>query len=242
VLPRLPIAQPPTAAPDRKAPRSRKLPAWVGSDPRLCSLAQLEARQAEVPTFATGWPRFDEVLGGGFPRAQLSECSAPAASCGLSLLQHQLLLAARRQQQLVGLIDAFDRFDPASSDPALLDSLLWLRIQGNVAQAMKAADIVLRDENFGLILLDLREAAARDLRRIPAQQWYRLQRAAQEHQTTLLAFTPFPVAVSARLRLRFRAWNRPASPLPLDDLPRSLLVEAITANLQQESASLRQVG
>lgn len=214
----------------------------AAADPRLCRLVELEKRRPPKPTFATGWDTLDAALGGGFPLGELSECSAPPTSCGLSTLQHQLLLAARRRQLLVAWVDPFDCFDPGSSDPPLLESLLWLRPQ-TVAQAMKATDILLRDDNFGLILLDLREATAQDLRRIPAQHWYRFQHAARENETTLLAFTPFPVAVSASRRLRFSGWERPAPAKPLDDVPRS----AFAATLAEQVAaapetSRRQIG
>lgn len=213
---------------------SRPLP----RDARLCTLAELESRKTDLPRLSSGWPEFDQAIGGGFPVSQISECSAPEGSSGLSLLEHQLLWVARQRQQFAGLIDAFDRFDPGSSDPALLDSLLWMRASG-VAQAMKAADIVVRDDNFGLLLLDLRDASARDLRRIPSQQWYRLQRAVQENHTTVITFTPFPTVVSARLRISFDLWERPVSGLPIDDIPRELFARSLARSSQHHGHKLR---
>lgn len=208
---------------------------------RLTTLAEMEAREREHPVLPSGWAGLDGLLGGGLLQGTLTECSGPTgASCGLTLLQHQLLSVARQQQQFAALIDAFDRFDPASSDPCLLESLLWIRGEG-VPQALKAADILLRDDNFGLVLLDLRDAAARQLRKVPGQQWYRLQRAAQDNATTLVVFTPFPAVVSARLRVEFFPWAPlPAEADPLDDLPRERIVERFQIHLRrQRSADLR---
>lgn len=193
---------------------------------RLHTLAELAVQEAALPHFPIGWQEIDEALGGGLPCGALTECSAPVDSCGLTLLQHQLLTVTRERRQFIALVDAFDRFDPASSDPALLENLLWVRGEG-AAQAMKAVDILVRDNNFGIILLDLRDAPARALRRIPAQHWYRLQRAARESDAILIAFTPFPTVASARVRLEFSPWGRHPATVPLDDLPRSELVRQL---------------
>lgn len=193
-------------------------PLWAAGIP-LRSLAELEVKAAALPHFSIGWREFDGVLGGGLPCGALTECSGPLGSCGLTSLQHQLLAVARERQHFIAMVDAFDRFDPASSDPELLKNLLWVRGEG-VSQAMKSVDILVRDNNFGIILLDLRDAPVGALRRIPTQHWYRLQRAARETEATLVVFTPFPLVASARVRLEFSSWGRCSIAIPLDDTPR----------------------
>lgn len=183
---------------------SSALPAWARGL-RLARLGELEARQANHPLWATGHAALDHDLGGGLPRGTITELSGPASgSLGLTGLQHQLLLAARQAQAFTALIDEFDRFDVESCAPELRTSLLWVRGQGRVPQALKAADLLVRDPNFGLLLLDLREAEARALHRVPAQQWYRLQRAVRESDSLLIAFTPIPTIAAAATRLRFQ--------------------------------------
>ncbi len=180
------------------------LPAWA-QGLQLTSLAALEERQGEAGGgLSTGLAALDRRLGGGLPRGALSELSGPVGSLGLTTLQHGLLRSAREAQLFAAFVDGFDRFDPGSCPAALREGLLWVRGDGRVPQVLKAADLLVRDPNFGLLLLDLREAAARELRRVPAQHWYRLQRAVRESGGTLALFTPFPLAPSATLRVRFR--------------------------------------
>ena len=58
--------------------------------------------------------------------------------------------------------------------------------------ALQAADLVARDANLGLVMLDLRRAPDADLRRIPGPQWYRLQRAVEPTDLALVVETPRP--------------------------------------------------
>jgi hypothetical protein len=190
-----------TPAPVSSAPGTSK-PAWARGL-RLASLRELEARQAHHPPWPTGHGALDRDLGGGLVRGTLTECAGAVGSLGLTGLQHQLLLAARQTPVFTALIDAGDRFDPGSCPAALRAGLLWVRGDGTIPQALKAADLLARDPNFGLLLLDLREAEHRALRRVPAQQWYRLQQAVRESDALLVAFTPFPTIAAAGTRLAF---------------------------------------
>src|SRR6478752_3766738 len=63
---------------------------------------------------ATEVATWDEGLGGGFPRGQLSEIVGPVSSGGTSALL-RLMAAASGRGELVALVDALDRFDPASA-------------------------------------------------------------------------------------------------------------------------------
>src|SRR6185436_15232410 len=64
-----------------------------------------------------------------------------------------------------------------------------------------AADLLARDANLGLVVLDLRGAPESDLRRIPGPQWYRLQRAVEPTDLALVIETPRASVPSAQLRL-----------------------------------------
>ncbi len=66
---------------------------------------------------------------------------------------------------------------------------------------MKAVDLILRDRNLPLVLLDLALNPAKQLRKIPATTWYRLQRIAETTSTIFVAITPQPIVSCAQIRL-----------------------------------------
>jgi hypothetical protein len=78
----------------------------------------------------TGLGALDAHLLGGLPRGQLSEITGPRSSGRTSVLV-RLMAEASRRGELVALVDALDRFDPASAEAAGLDTsqLLWVRGQ-----------------------------------------------------------------------------------------------------------------
>ena len=151
----------------------------------------------------TGIPALDEVTG-GLPLGALTEIVCTAPSCGGHLLFGQLLAATRTNRTRVALIDSTDSFDPASFDEDLLPHLVWVRCAGT-AMALSAADLLARDANLGLVVLDLRRAPAADLRRIPATQWYRLQRAVEPADLALVVETPRACVPSAQVRFELTA-------------------------------------
>lgn len=140
-----------------------------------------------------------------FPPGALTEISPAHPACGLTLLIAALLSdnpqsAIRDPQSPLVLIDARDRFDPASFSPDDCARLLWLRCR-ETQQALKAADLLLRDGNLPFVLLDLSALPARELRRIPSSSWHRLRQLAETSRCTLLALTPVPLIPRAALRL-----------------------------------------
>jgi hypothetical protein len=78
--------------------------------------------------------------------------------------------------------------------------LLWVRCS-DAAQALKATDLLLRDGNMSLVVLDLHQNPATQLRKIPGTTWYRLQRIIEPTPTTLLAITSHAMVSSAEVRL-----------------------------------------
>jgi len=136
---------------------------------------------------------------GGLPLSAVTEIVCAAPSAGGQLLLHQLLAASRAAHARVALVDSADSFDPASLLADLLAHLIWVRCR-QTSEALAATDLLARDANLGLVVLDLRRAPAADLRKIPGPQWYRLQRAVEPTDLALVVQTPRPSVVSAQLR------------------------------------------
>jgi hypothetical protein len=174
------------------------------------SLPQLDPRDdaALAPSGATA---LDARLGGGFPRGQLSELAGPRSSGRTSLLV-QMMAAATARGELVALVDALDMFDVESAASAGVDlaRLLWIRghvvtnpgmcrdlNQRAMEQAIRALTLVLQAGNFGLIVLDVAEAPADAVRRLPFTTWMRLQRMIEGSQTACVLVGGQPMARSA---------------------------------------------
>ena len=169
----------------------------------------LATRADELPAprrhgWASGIDRLDDALGGGFPRSAISEVIAPRAGCGSALLMVQLLRRAASQNQFMALIDGRDSFDAAVIEPSTLSRLLWVRCH-NADEAVKAADLVLRDGNLPVVLLDLALNPVAELRRIPAPAWYRLQRIVEQGAATFIVLTPHALISPAEVRVTLRS-------------------------------------
>jgi hypothetical protein len=67
-------------------------------------------------------------------------------------------------------------------------------------QAIQCADLLLRDGNLPLILLDLHLTSARELKRIPNAIWHRFRTEARASGASLLALTPRPCLPSPHSR------------------------------------------
>lgn len=156
------------------------------------------APQARV---ATGLPTLDNTIGGGLPKGGITELSSPNVSAGSALLIHQLLQKANCERFFIALIDGRDSFDPASAiQNARLRNLLWVRCT-KAFDAVKAADLLLRDGNFSIVVLDLVLNAPEELRKIPQTTWYRLQRLVEPTPTAFLVLTRRSMISSAQLKL-----------------------------------------
>jgi hypothetical protein len=162
------------------------------------------ASRAPGRTLRTAIPTLDEITGGGLPLGAVTEIVCAAPSCGSQLLLGQLLAVTRRTRTRVGLIDATDTFDPDSHPTDLLAHLIWVRCRSTspaTALALQAADLLARDANLGLVVLDLRHSPESDLRRIPGPHWYRFQRTIETTDLAFVVFTPRASVPSAQLRL-----------------------------------------
>lgn len=165
--------------------------------PNLRLLSELEPKKIG-PAFPTGISQLDGLLGGGLPKGAITELVNGAQSIGGSLALCSIIRNAH--PQWVGLIDGRDSFDPVGLGFDL-SRLLWVRCQ-EAAEALKAADLLLRDGNLPLILLDLAFNPLSQLRKTPATVWYRLQRLVEHQSTAFLALTPRAMISSAKVRLQ----------------------------------------
>jgi RecA/RadA recombinase len=149
---------------------------------------------------ATGIGVLDELAGGGLPKSALTELITPRVSAGSASLIHALVRRAQGDRHFVALIDGSDSFDPGSSDNSALAHLLWVRCR-KAFDAIKAADFLLRDGNFPLVIVDLVLNAPEELRKIPQTSWYRLQRLAEAVPTSCLIMNRQSLVASAQLKI-----------------------------------------
>ena len=157
--------------------RARKL------DITLTSAAPWTDRPRDVSP--TGIATLDAALGGGLARGQLSEVVGPRSS-GRTTIVCRMLAAAAARGEAVAIVDACDRFDPASAEAAGLDlgKLLWVRDTGDASRALKAVNLVLQAGGFGLVVFDVADVPARALRQFPYTTWMRIARVIEGSQTT----------------------------------------------------------
>jgi hypothetical protein len=148
----------------------------------------------------TGLSFLDEPIRGGLPRGAITELISPGRSAGSTSLIHALVHCAYRDNYFLALIDGRDSFDPCGFDNALLQHLFWVRCS-KASEGVKAADLLLRDGNFPLVIVDLVLNAPDELRKIPQTNWYRLQRLVEVLPTACLVFTRNEMVSSAQLKL-----------------------------------------
>lgn len=163
------------------------------------------------PRFPTGVTGLDQV---GIPKGALTEIVSQPNSQGSSLLINGLLNAAQQNGYHLALIDGQDSFDPQSAGHDACQRMLWIRCR-DADEALKAADLIFRDGNLPLSILDLRLNTDHELRRISKQVWYRLQTLVQRTQGVGMILTPRPMISSASVRFDL------GNTFHLDDLERS---------------------
>jgi len=149
-----------------------------------------------------------DALTGGLPRGGMTEIFGSAGAGKTSLLT--AALAARTQAaEVCALVDARDAFDPETAEAAgvRLERLLWVRCR-EIAQAMRATDLLLQGGGFGMVAVDLSDIAPRLLRHVPLNVWFRWRRAVENTQTILVVMGQEPHAktcASLVLRLQCEA-------------------------------------
>jgi len=178
----------------------------MDSSGKVIDLRKLLAERFPHPSAAaatpliTGLSFLDQCTGGGLPRGAITELISPRTSAGSASLIYTLLHAAHRDNYFVALVDGRDSFDPSGVDTASLQHLLWVRCS-KAAEGIKAADLLLRDCNFPLVIVDLVLNSPEELRKIPQTNWYRLQRLVELAPTACLVLTRYEMVGSAQLKL-----------------------------------------
>ena len=195
---------------------------------KIIELRQLLAArfpQQQMPVslaIPTGFEHLDASLEGGLSQGSVVQVVAPLPSCGSALLLHTVIAATNHSSRLVALVDGKNSFDPGlPAMPARLSgstelaevspkswqkeglqnpTVLWVRCT-QLEQAVKAVDLLIRDHNIALTILDFKLNLIADLRKIPATTWYRWQRVTSETQTSLLFFTPTYISGSSSFAL-----------------------------------------
>lgn len=150
-----------------------------------------------VPGICTGLEALDALLGGGFPLGQLAELVGPRAS-GRTRVLLGALATVTAGGAWAALVDAADALDPASARAlgVRLERLLWVRGDGQLVPAWRAADVLVRSGSFALVAVDLGDAPPWALARTPPAVFVRLQRAVERTRVACLLVGPRRVAGS----------------------------------------------
>lgn len=147
----------------------------------------------------SGLDVIDELLGGGFPRGDLSEITGPASSGRTSLLFALLAQTTtgggHHPGELAAVVDPSDAFDPPSAQAAGIDlrRVLWARV-GAWREAMRCTERLLETEGLPFVILDLAPSTPTSARppgepEIPASAWTRLARRAATTRTALVVLS-----------------------------------------------------
>ena len=122
------------------------------------------APERMVPaTLPTGIESIDQGLGGGLPQGAFTELVAPGECSGSAQFIHALLRHTASGGRFLTLVDGADSLDIDALEPEALAHLLWVRCR-NTAEALQTMDLLLRDRNIALVVLDLKLNAAHELR------------------------------------------------------------------------------
>ncbi|MBE7157923.1 MAG: hypothetical protein INR62_05740, partial [Rhodospirillales bacterium] len=176
---------------------------------------------------ATGVESLDLALEGGLTKGALTEIVGDSPGTGSGTLIHGLIASAQTTGKRLALIDGGNSFSPDHLNNKQLATLLWVRCT-SVEQALRATDLLLRDGNLSLLVLDLVGCQEREVRAIPSTYWYRLQRVCEENGSTALVLSPVAVVAGAVRTLRLaRQLDLAALDLLRNDLLACLQLETV---------------
>ena len=170
--------------------------------------AALSARLHQATELlSTGIAEVDALLNGGLPLGSLTEITGPTCS-GRSTLVSSILAGATQQRASCAYVDVADAFDPLSAAAIgiNLGRLLWIRagrteisdkqVWASLDKALRATDLLLNAGGFRVIVLDMGDVRAEQVRRVPLAFWYRYRLQAEKSQTLFLLLAQTPCANS----------------------------------------------
>ncbi|HLH03419.1 MAG TPA: hypothetical protein VKX25_11655 [Bryobacteraceae bacterium] len=177
------------------------------------SAAELNALPQDIHFKPLKLRHLEAILPAGLQRGIIAELHG-VRSVGVASLCFHVLAEATAEGEVCAVVDLNGSFDPASAAAAgiALERIIWVNCSGNPEAAMRACDLLLHAGGFGVVYLDLSEASARLLNKIPVSYWHRFRQAVEHSPTILLVSAPTPQAGSrAALRLEIRlaavAWS-----------------------------------
>lgn len=163
-----------------------------------------QARPFRVPRIAmgmpTGIPSLDALLGGGLPKGKVTEMVGKGLGSGSAQVLHALMEQTARDGRFLALVDGADSLDIDAPSSRALSRLLWVRCR-SADEALKAADLLVRDRNIPLLVLDLKLNPPEQLRRIASSVWHRFGRIVEHQGTTLVVLTPSALVGAASVRV-----------------------------------------
>lgn len=135
------------------------------------------------------------------PRGSICEILGDS-STGRTALALSMLAAATARGEAAAVVDASDAFDPVSARNAGADlgKILWVQCEHRLENAFRAADLILHNGGFGLVVLDLCEVLPFALNRIPIPYWHRFRRTVEHTPSILLVLACQPVTQSCSAR------------------------------------------
>ena len=153
---------------------------------------------AAEPIFPTlSLPAIQGLLPTGLGRGAIVEICGPRSS-GRTGLAHHMLAQATLQGEVCAVVDLHGAFAPAAARGAgvVLPHIVWVRCNSNIQHALRAADMLIHAGGFGVVLLDLCNASAAMLNRIPLSYWFRFRRAIEHTPANLIICGDTPVVKS----------------------------------------------
>ena len=203
-------------------------PSSVASLRALLAARFPERARKSIGVVPTGVRAIDAALGSGLPAGRLTELVSRAPSTGGQTVIAELLRTTRRARQRVALIDGANGFVAEDVPSDALRHLVWVRAH-NGNEAFAAADILVRDGNYAVVILDLRGIAERTLLKTPATLWHRLRHAAEESPSAVLVQTTTGLVPTVPCRLVLQE----SIPLARRRAPRALLADAIAVEVER---------
>ena len=192
-----------------------------GEVSRATKIADLRALLAEKfpqPPVKTGGAMPTGVPGVELRRGVVTEVSGSPGSGALFI--EALIDSSAAEGMMSALVDGVGGFDPMRIRTGA--HLLWVMCK-QAQQALKVADLLLRDGNLPLVMLDLQMNPAEELRRIPSSAWYRFQRILEQSTAVFTVLTPKPMVSSAAERIELRnRWTLRAMRRRREELRRDL--------------------